>query len=429
MVARRSSYSFKNRTDDVPTIGRMLNVDAIFEGTVLETDGQIRINALLSSVEDGYLIWSDSFECDTSELYRTQELLAAAVVQSLQKTFSGQGLEWPPRQVNPPNIEAYQLYLMAPNFLWKMRGEQPLRKSIELYRSALAIDPAFSRAYVGLAYSLVLLPFYSSEPMEPLFREAEELLASHEFTDKRDLGEAESIYAFIAWQRWRWIEAEERFRKALELAPDSPNIYQWYSQHLAHVGRKLDSLTAARRARDLDEVSPVINDRLGVAYLWLNDNVRAAEHFAIGAELGFRNALNPGYMVLLVRLERYEELKAVLKAFHYGQSHIPQWLIDNTAIVFDPKQRRKAIALARKAQAEGDPIMPRLQFGLWVTLGANDEAYETIDRLRDGSRQFLQLEYIWAEEGQPFRKDSRFDDFARDIGWNDYWKKYGGPDD
>ncbi len=428
VVARRSSYSFKNRSVDVPTIGRLLNVDAVFEGTIRRNGDQLHINSQLSDVSDGYLIWSDIFDCDASEVFNVQEEMATAVVEAMRGHFSGGSLQIPLVEQAPPNIEAYQLYLMNGNFLWKLRGEQALRKSIELYRQALAIDPGFSRAYIGLANSLVLLPFYSSEPLEPMFQEAQDVLAGHQFTGNRDLGEVEAIYAFMAQYRWQWIEAEERFQRALELAPDSPNIYQWYSQHLSYVGRNRDGLQAAKRARELDEISPVINDRLGVAYLWVNDNVRAAEHFAIGAQLGFRNAINPAYMILLLRLQRFNEFKAIMSAFHRGLPGSPEWLIENADAAFLLEDRDEALALAIQAAEEGQVIMPRLQFGLWILLGGLDQAYETFNVFRGTNSKFLELEFVFTEEAREFREDSRFDDLAEEIGWREYWQKFGGPD-
>ncbi len=428
VVARRSSYSFKNRSVDVPTIGRLLNVDAVFEGTIRRDGDQLHINAQLSDVGDGYLIWSDIFKCDASDVFNVQERMATAVVEAMRGHFTDGSLQIPMVEQAPPNIEAYQLYLMNGNFLWRLRGEQPLRKSIELYRQALAIDPGFSRAIIGLANSLVLLPFYSPEPMEPMFQEAQEVLENHSFADNRDLGEVEAIHAFMAWNRWQWIEAEERFRQALQLAPDSPNIYQWYSQFLSSVGRNRDGLEAVKRARELDEISPVVNNRLGVAYLWTNDNVRAAEHFAIGAQLGFRNAINPGYMVLLLRLQRYHEFKSVIAAFHRGLPNSPDWLIENADTVFLKENRKAALALAVQAQQEGRFTVPKLEFGLWVVMGGVDQAYETLTALRDTSRHFLQLEIVFTEEGREFRQDSRFTKLAKEIGWQEYWQKYSGPD-
>lgn len=428
VVSRRSSYSFKNRTDDIPTVGRLLNVDAVFEGTIRQNGAQLRINAQLSNVSDGYLIWSDNFECETSEVFSMQERMATAVAEALRAHFTEGSLQMPLIDEAPPDIEAYQLYLMTGNFLWKLRGEQPLRESIELYRQALAIDPGFSRAYIGLANSLVLLPFYSSEPAEPIFQEVQKILESHQFTGDRERGEVESIYGFMAWNRWQWIEAEEHFRKALALAPDSPNVFQWYSQHLSYVGRKKDGLEAAKRARELDEISPVINDRLGVAYLWENDNVSAAEHFAIGAQLGFRNVINPAYMVMLLRLKRFNEFKAVMAAFHRGLPNSPDWLIENAETVFLKENRKSALEIALRAKAEGRFALPRLEFELWVMIGANDQAYAAFDALKNSNKPYLHLEFLFTEEAREFREDPRFDQLSREVGWQDYWKKYGGPD-
>jgi TolB-like protein len=399
VVARRSSYSFKDRTDDVPTIGRLLNADAIFEGSIRRTGDQLRINAQLCDVSDGFLIWSGHYERNVSDVFDVQEEIAMGVVEAMRAHFDDDNLQTPLVSQAPPDIEAYQLYLMSGNYLWKLRGEQPIRKSIELYRQALAIDPGFSRAIIGLASAQVILPFYSSEPLEPMFQQAERVLAGHTSEDRRDLGEVEAIHAFIAWNRWQWIKAEEHFRKALELAPDSPNIYQWYSQHLAYVGRNQDGLEAAKRARELDEISPVINDRLGMAYLWVNDNVRAAEQFAIGAQLGFRNGINPGYMVFLLREKRFNEFKSVMAALHRDTPNPPTWIIENAETVFTPENRKETLAMAMQAKREGSFSRPYIEFALWVAIGGIDQAYEAFEVLRETAPQFLQLAgilgFIW----------------------------------
>ena len=428
VVARRSSYSFKNRTDDVPTIGRLLNADAIFEGTIRRSGDQLRINAQLCAVSDGFLMWSGLFERDIVDVFDVQEEIAMAVVEAMREHFNDDGLKTPLEKQAPPDIEAYQLYLMNGNYLWKLRGEEPIRKSIDLYHRALAIEPNFTRAQIGLANALVILPFYSSEPMEPMFQQAESVLDSHTSTAQRDLGEIEATRGFIAWNRWQWVKAEEHFRSALKLAPDSPNIYQWYSQHLAHVGRNRDGLEAAKRARELDEISPVINDRLGIAYLWIDDNLRAAEQFAIGAQLGFRNAINPGYGVFLLRQQRYNEFKSVMAALHRDSPNPPLWIIDHADTVFLPENREMALEMAMQAKQEGSFSRPFIEFSLWIAIGGIDQAYETFNALRENAPQHLKLEFLFAEEAREFREDPRFEQLAEDIGWHEYWEIYGGPD-
>ena len=428
VVARRSSYSFKNRNDDVPTIGRLLHADTIFEGTIRRVGDQLRINAQLCAVSDGYLMWSGLFERNVSDVFDVQEEITTAVIEAMREHFDGGSLQTPLVNQAPPDIEAYQLYLMSGNFLWNLRGNEPLRQSIELYRQALAIDPNFSRASIGLAKSLLLLPFYSDEPMEPMFQQALEALAGRTFTDRRDLGEVESIHGIIAFHRWQWVKSEEHFRKALELAPDSPNIYMWYSQLLSYVGRNRDGLEAAIRARDLDEISPVVNNRLGIAYLWTNDNLRAAEQFAVAAQLGFRNAINPGYMLFLLRLQRFNEIKAIIAAIHQGFPNSPLWLIEDSDTLFRPENRDAALQAAIQAKQEGSFSMPRIEFCLWLLVGGIDQAYETFNVMQEIAPQYLQMEFIFGEEGTEFRQDSRFEQLTEDVGLQEYWDTYGGPD-
>jgi len=428
VVARRSSYSFKTRNDDVPTIGRLLHADTIFEGTIRRVGDQLRINAQLCAVSDGYLMWSGLFERNVSDVFDVQEEIATAVIEAMREHFDGGSLQTPLVNQAPPDIEAYQLYLMSGNFLWNLRGNEPLRQSIELYRQALAIDPNFSRASIGLAKSLLLLPFYSDEPMEPMFQQALEALAGRTFTDRRDLGEVESIHGFIAFHRWQWVKSEEHFRKALELAPDSPNIYMWYSQLLSYVGRQRDGLEAAIRARDLDEISPVINNRLAIAYHWTNDNLRAAEQFAYAAQLGFRNAINPGYMLFLLRQQRFNEIKAIIAAIHQGSPNPPLWLIEDSDTLFRPENRDTVLQAAIQAKQEGSFSMPKIEFGLWLLVGGIDQAYETFNVMRQIAPQYLQMEFIFSEEGAEFRQDARFEQLTEDIGLQEYWDTFGEPD-
>ncbi len=428
VVARRSSYSFKNRMDDVPTIGKLLNADAIFEGTIRRVGDQLRINAQLCAVSDGFLMWSGLFERNVSDVFDVQEEIATAVVEAMREHFDGGSLQTPLVNQAPPDIDAYQLYLLSGNFLWNLRGNEPLRQSIELYRQALAIDPNFSRASISLAKSLLLLPFYSTEPMEPMFQQALEALAGRTFTNRRDLGEVESIHGIIAFHRRQWVKSEEHFRKALELAPDSPNIYMWYSQLLSYVGRNRDGLEAAIRARDLDEISPVVNNRLAIAYLWANDNLRAAEQFAVAAQLGFRNAINPAYMVFLLRLQRFNEIKAIIAAIHQGFPNPPLWLIEDSDTLFRPENRDVILQAAIQAKQEGSFSVPQIEFGLWIVVGGVDQAYAMFNALKDIAPQHLQLEFVFSEEGTEFRQDSRFEQLTEDIGLQEYWDTYGGPD-
>ena len=121
-------------------------------------------------------------------------------------------------------------------------------------------------------------------------------------------------------------------------------------------------------------------------------------------------------------------IKAVLAAIHRGSPNPPDWLIENVDTALLPENRKKTLAMANQAKKEGRLSKPFIEFGLWVAVGGIDQAYETFDAFRETAPQFLQLEFILADEGREFRQDPRFAKLAREIGWEEYWKTFGGPD-
>jgi len=427
VVARRSSYSFRNRVEDIPSIGKLLKVDAVLEGSVRKNGDQLKINAQLSSVSDGYLLWTQSYARSLEDVFEVRGDIAAAVVQALRSRTAGGDDIQAPEEVAPPNMEAYGLYLNG-RFLWKLRGEQALKESIEKFRQAVSLDPDFVKAWLGLANSLVLMPFYTPRDMDDMFEQASAILDRIEPVDAWEQGEAEAIRGFIAMYHWRWAEAELHLRKAVELAPDNPNTFNWYSQFFSMVGRVRDSVTAAERGKDLDSVSPVINNRLAVAYLWVDDNVRAAEQFSYGSHLGFSNQLNPAYIIFLLREKRYQELELVLANIHADSGDTPDWLLQLGYRAFLPENRQKVVALATGAGREL-PQKPNLQFGFWVLLGAIDQAYQNFYQYADGpERLYLYPEFLFSREAADFRRDPRFRELTRKIGLEEYWVQFGGPD-
>jgi hypothetical protein len=104
------------------------------------------------------------------------------------------------------------------------------------------------------------------------------------------------------------------------------------------------------------------------------------------------------------------------------------WLIDHADTVFLPENHKMAMEMAMQAKQEGSFSRPKIEFGLWIALGGVDQAYETFNALRESAPQYLQLEFLFAEEAREFREDPRFEQLAEDIGWHEYWEIYGGPD-
>jgi len=424
VVARSSSLNFRHRYEDVRTIGDILDVQAVVEGTVRRSDDRIRISAQLSSTRDGYVLWSQTFERDLQDLLVLQAEISQKIILALREKLGLNTLVSPSVDSAPPDMQAYQLYLNG-RFLWKLRGEAPLRKSIALFGQALQLDAAFTRARLALANSIVLLPYYSVEPEEVAFNTVLAILDDVSAATPAEAGEVEAIKGFIAFRRWQWRASEDLFHKALMLAPNNPNLYVWYSQLLSAVGRNVDALKTAQQAHDLDAVSPVINHRLATAYLWNNNNVRAAEQFARGAELGFINQRSPAYLIFLLRMGRFGEARHVVKSLYAGSGLDPQWLADNIQGI---KQGDHDLVEAAESAVTAGNIAPQIVLGLWLYLNEPERVYAVLNGLANHKKN-IHFELLFSEEARAFRSSSEFSEVVEELGLQSYWDNWRGPDE
>jgi tetratricopeptide (TPR) repeat protein len=155
-----------------------------------------------------------------------------------------------PARRHSANPEAYEAYVKA-RFLWNQRTGEGLHQSILLFEQAIAKDPRYAQAYVGLAEA------YAFDGVR--WREAE-TTARKAFELDPTLGEAHAAIGFIRlfWE-WDWEAAEREFRLAISLAPSYATAHQWYAIYLAATGRALEAQEEMRQALELDPFSLPIN--------------------------------------------------------------------------------------------------------------------------------------------------------------------------
>ncbi|MBL4821154.1 MAG: winged helix-turn-helix domain-containing protein [Gammaproteobacteria bacterium] len=124
-------------------------IDFYIEGTVGVVEDRVQVYAELVSGSEGMVIWSDTYQNPESNYLEIQQKLSSAIVMAMNSEL-GIDIETP---VEPDvALSAYTLYLNG-IFLSKLRGEEPLRASIEAFSNALAIEPTFDNARVGLAHA------------------------------------------------------------------------------------------------------------------------------------------------------------------------------------------------------------------------------------------------------------------------------------
>ncbi len=263
VASRTSAYAFKGKSANPQNVGRTLNVKTVLEGRVSRGGTRMRVSAQLTNVADGFLLWSDKFERDTSDVFAVQDEIATAIAGALKLRLGTQARTFSSDSRGTGSPAAFDQYLRG-RFFWNRRGADNLRLAVAYFDSAITRDANFARAYAGRAMALALLPEYTDSP--PSNAGA----LTHQSADRAlalDSSQAEAYTALglAGVHEWNFQAAEAAYRKALELDPRNPTAHQWYGELLYHTGRLDSSLVQIRYAKELDPLAPIIPAALAYA--------------------------------------------------------------------------------------------------------------------------------------------------------------------
>jgi adenylate cyclase len=286
VTARTSAFAFKGANEDIRDIGKRLNVKTVLEGSVRREQGRVRVSAQLISTEDGFHLWSESYEYELQSVLALQDTISRAIVDALQIRLSPRVDEQfsASAKVNP---EAYDLYLKG-LYYWARLSLGGLQQSIEAFQKAIAIDPHYAPPHAGLAnaYSFAgYLGLMAPREAFPLsITEAEAALAiDPELSDAL-------IARGMAWlmYEWDWERAREDLERALELSPNA-SLAHWAHAEYLMVTDPGAALGSALRALALDPLSlPIMNL---VAFNYMQQG-RYAEAIQMDEEM---LAMEPGF--------------------------------------------------------------------------------------------------------------------------------------
>ncbi len=264
VISRTSVMRYKRTTKPVPQIARELNVDAIIEGTVTQADGRVRLTANLLYAPDDRHIWADSYERNLSDILGLQRDLARSVARRIHFTLSAedQARLGRVRQVNP---EAHEWYLKGQYHYYRWRTPE-FQKAIQYFERAIAADPNYGEAYVGLAKTYGWLWITGALPPNEAYpRFTATLKKALEIDDT--LPEVHYVQAVAAWYFfWNWEQAEKEFRRALELNPNLEEARFEYAWFLSTMRRHGEAVAEAERAVSTDPLSVSANLALGSVY-------------------------------------------------------------------------------------------------------------------------------------------------------------------
>ena len=247
------------------------------EGSLRKGGNKIRVTMRLINVSDGFLIWADDYERELEDIFEIQDDISRSVVQNLKiKLASTSESKFLKKYTD--NIEAFSAYLRG-RFHWNKRTADSLEKSIDYFRLAIELDPAYALAYCGLADAYIILGIYGKFTPSQVMPQAIQAINTALKFDQTipeaniSLGCVESIY------NWNWREAEKHFQGGIKLNPNLAIGHQWYAiNYLCPMGRFDEARIAVQKAFELEPVSLVINATVGLVLYFSRQYDEAVEY-------------------------------------------------------------------------------------------------------------------------------------------------------
>ncbi|MGH9947759.1 MAG: TPR end-of-group domain-containing protein [Pyrinomonadaceae bacterium] len=271
-----SVMRYKGKETDVAKIAGELGVDAVMTGRLTKRGDNLNITVELVDARTNKSLWGEQYERKLSELLTTQREMVSEIVSKLQLKLSGESEQRLAKKYTA-NDEAYQLYLRG-RFHWSKRTDDEYRKAVDAYRRAIALDPNFALAYVGIAdiyNSMGKDPVVAPKDCVPLAKDA----AMQALKIDPTLAEAHAALAdSVAIFDWDWSLSEAEFKRARELDPNVSYIHlASSSSYFAPMKRADEMLAEMNRALELEPLSLINNSVMVTGYLYARQNDKALQ--------------------------------------------------------------------------------------------------------------------------------------------------------
>jgi len=287
VIARTSAFSFKGLQVDIREIGRILDVETVLEGSIRKDGNRLRITAQLINIADGSHIWSERYDCNMKDVFSIQDEISLAILNNLKVKLLGETKAMITKR-HSENLEAYNLYLKG-TYCWQMMTIEGYKKASEYFEQALQKDQDYALAYVGFATVKIASTAYGDVPSDEAFPKAIEYVNKALKIDNTLDGAYSALGVINTFYYWNWKEAEQNFKHALQINPNSSLIHIYYSFLLTCTGRHKEAISEAKRAQELDPLSYFINTFTGVAFAFDGQFDRAIKEYQMTL------AINPNY--------------------------------------------------------------------------------------------------------------------------------------
>ena len=345
VAGRTSSFKFKGTNEDLRVIGEALNVDHVLEGSVRKSGPTLRITAQLIDTENGYHLWSDTYDRDLDDIFAIQDEIAGHVVEALRAHLLG--AEVVAAEQDTTNSAAYNQFLRG-NYFLEHTSLENLDKAIGAYEAAIELDPEFVRAYAGLAIALHQRYGGWAGTFDVTYAESFERIRT--VADKAiELGpdQPEALIAqtvVTVLIDWDLPAASALTARALEITPNNVVALGWHGSGLIFQGRYQEAEQSLHAALEIDPLSIPTIRTLGDLHMVSGRCDQAIDTYERALNLA------PGTGRFNGRIARCKLFQGDIEAARAFNAKDPvEWVRDTNNLIFlgregDPDEWRAAVA-------------------------------------------------------------------------------------
>ena len=405
VIARTSAFRFRSEPDR-RKIGEALQVGKVLEGSVRRAGNRLRITAQLIDVADDSYVWSERYDREMTDVFAIQDEISAAIVDQLKGSLGAH----PAARSPVPNLAAYEAVLEGRHHWYKFASAD-LAKAVECFERAVAIDPGYAEAHVGIAHYYVQLAGMSlAEPRKalPLAKAAARRAVEADPTSATAYA---ALAQVVLWHEHSWTEAELHFRSALALSPGKALVHIAYGAlYLRPLGRLLEALAEIDCALEQDPLSPLFRTERAVTLFYQKKYEEAAESFrrALDIDPRFLMALE-GLALVRTYQHRFEEALALVNQalqIHGRQSRPLTMLGIVYALAGNAGEARRVLDELLEPGGR-DCVFAGRVAAIYIALGEKDTAFEWAAKAveqRDPTILWLQASPIF----DALRSDKRY---------------------
>ncbi len=414
VIASGSVFRFKAKQTDPQAIGKQLGVRAVLTGRIAQRGESLTISAELINARDGARLWGEQYERRLADILSLQEEVTRHITAGLHLKLTDVESKHLGKRYTE-NAQAYHLYLRGRYFFLQFSADG-IRKGLEYFNQAIALDPNYALAYAGIGYAYAVAASQYEKPGEAMGRARQASFRALQLDET--LPEAHFSLALVKWwSDWEWAGAENEFRRAMELNPHHAIARAVFSDFLTAQGRFEEALEQAERALELDPLSLYVNGAMGKALFHARQYDRALAAYQKTLELdpdSARTHRNLGRVLL--QQGKYSEAIAELRKAYAREQHY-YFLADlgHAYAVAGRRNEARQTLIALQRISREKYLSPFYIAKIHAGLGETKQALKLLHQgYRDRSDQLTWL--LVDPAFDPLRSDPGFAELLRLVG-------------